>query len=93
MFFFHVLSFEEGLYFFFQDTIYMYIRIFSRSQQFSATFCSLVSETESDRYSIAGCIIYGTTDLYPFYSLLLYGPQAQLADTLSDNAPVLIFRQ
>ena len=38
----------------------MYVCIFSRSQQFSATFCSLMDETEANRYCVAGCIAHGT---------------------------------
>lgn len=71
----------------------MYICIFSRSQQFSATFCSLMDETEANRYGVTGCIAHGTANLYPLYLFFLYGPQTQLADTFSNDAPMLVFRQ
>ena len=53
----------------------------------------IMDETEANWYRVTGCIAHGTANLYPLYLFFLYGPQTQLADTFSNDAPVLVFRQ
>ena len=71
----------------------MYIRILSRSQQFSGTFRSFQTETKPDGNAVTCGIACGATDLYAFYIFGFDRPLAQAANTGGHNSLMLIFRQ